>query len=556
MNFDNADLHDVLRTFGDLLGISYIVDPRAKGTVTVQTAGRINKEDLFPLLQEVLRLNGLTAVKVGGVYEIVPFTDAKGKPVSPSVGKDPTELPGEERIVIQIARLKFLTTAEITKVLKPFLSPGGEIVEYPRSNTLLIADLSSYVKRLLEMINIFDVEEEASEESGVRTYVYSVQNGKAKDLANVLTQVFAKGPARPVPTTTAAPPARPAAPGAPTAPAPAAPPAPVAAALAVPGHEGEMRIVADEVTNSLIIQAAPKEYKAVKELLKKLDIVPRQVLLEVLVAELSLTDDLRFGLEFAFKNRQLTYKGSKYTTEGGIDFSTVSTAAGAYFFSLSKVDWFSALLNTLASENKLSILASPRVLAADNKTATINVSEEIPIITQTAPSTAQEGGTTLLTTTIQYRNIGLILKVTPSINVEGLVRLDISQEASQVKKTTVEIVSGVNTPSFLQRKVETTAVLQDGETLVIGGLIQDTNERGYSGLPLLSKIPLLGALFRDTRLSSEKRELVIMITPNVIRNKEEAQKVSSEFLDKVKGLKERIEREKEKQKPPAEQENE
>ncbi|MBI5378620.1 MAG: hypothetical protein HZA23_00495, partial [Nitrospirae bacterium] len=121
LNFDNADLLDVLRTFADLLGFNYVVDPRAKGSVTFHTSGRISKEDLFPLLQEILRLNGLTAVKVGGVYEIIPFGDAKGKPVSPDVGKDPKELPAEERMVIQVARLTYLTTAEITKIIRQFL---------------------------------------------------------------------------------------------------------------------------------------------------------------------------------------------------------------------------------------------------------------------------------------------------------------------------------------------------------------------------------------------------------------------------------------------------
>jgi len=179
------------------------------------------------------------------------------------------------------------------------------------------------------------------------------------------------------------------------------------------------------------------------------------------------------------------------------------------------------------------VLASPHILASDNREAKIQVGSQIPIVTSEISSNVQTGGTTGIQRNIQYKDTGVILKVMPQINEGGLVSLDITQEVSDVREA---ITSGVNSPVIFKRETTTNLIVQNGQSVVIGGLIQDRKDRVREGIPFLSKIPVLGYLFGYTKDKEERTELVVVITPHVIRNTEEAGAVTSDMMDKLKGL--------------------
>jgi general secretion pathway protein D len=170
-NFDNADLYEVIRVMAEILKINYIIDPKVKGVVNIHTVGQIPSEEVFPIFQSILRLNGATAVKKGNVYEIVPFGDAKKSYVPPSTTRDPAKLAAEERYTTQVIILKYIPVSEVSKLIKPFLSDGADIIEHPPYNILIINDLASNVKKSLDIINLFDVDLFADK---VRIYPFSM----------------------------------------------------------------------------------------------------------------------------------------------------------------------------------------------------------------------------------------------------------------------------------------------------------------------------------------------------------------------------------------------
>jgi type II secretory pathway component GspD/PulD (secretin) len=336
---------------------------------------------------------------------------------------------------------------------------------------------------------------------------------------------------------------------------------------ATPGRpdapDQQLRIVADPATNSLIIFGTAQEFQNIKNILKDLDIMPRQVLMEVLVAEVTLTDDTSFGIEYEIlKKSGVSIFGHTFPSQGGVRSGLLgapSTTAGAitqFGSGISGVAGRSnavrAFINALMSDSRVKILASPHVLATDNRPARIQVGTEEPIptgIVQAAVGSATDLSTS---TSIQFRNTGRIVTIIPQVNAKGLVNLQIKAEVSE-RGANVQIGAAGNTfPSFNTRDAETTAVVQDGETLVIGGIISDRVSRDRVGIPFLMNLPVLGRFFGTTTDNVQRTELVMLITPHVIRNVEEARSVTDEFKDKLSTVMREIERmRREAPRPPA-----
>ena len=332
-----------------------------------------------------------------------------------------------------------------------------------------------------------------------------------------------------------------------------------------PIFKEEVRIVADEITNSLIILATPRDYAMVRDVLRQLDVVPRQVLIEAIIAEIQLIGDLAFGLEYAIANKGI---GSVLGTGGGtgedggttttsgvgagdlgspgsltIDNSSllsgakraVNIGAQGLFGFITDRDKFLVMLNALASKDRVNILATPHVTAADNREAHILIGEEVPILTSTSTSALTDSARTI--NSVQYRDTGRILTILPQVNSAGLVNLEIRQEVSAVGQ---EEFGRTNSPSFVSREAETTVVVRDGESVILGGIIDDQMRRTRSGVPYLMNVPVLGRLFRVDTERLERTELVILITPHVIRNREELRSVTEEFTGRIHNLKEMI----------------
>jgi len=560
-NFDDADVYSVIQTiFGDVLRVNYIIDPRVKGRVNFRSVAPVSKEDVLPLMEVILRLNGVGIVEEGGLYRIVPIADLPKEPAPVGMGRDPEEIKITGKARLQVVPIKYIQSSEMTRILTPFMSASAVIVDVPKSNHIVIIDTDANVKRLLQLVDTFD--NEKLKQVTPRVFVYAVQNSKAKDVASLLQQIFQKGGA----TQTAAPksttttgttttPQRPPIPGQPT------PPAATTTQISSGQSGGEglvsdiTKIIPDEVTNSIVILATPEDYAFIYETIEKIDIMPRQVILEGLIVQVTLTDNLSFGLSYSmntdlkitglkpFKNPIDLTGGAGNSSNLGVNTGTFSKIPtdGFTFVGYDPTGNIRAVLTALQDKSKAKVVAAPHLLVADNREARIQVGQQIPLATSTSSqpiaSTTSTGTTTnavsvVGTSTIQYKDIGIILKVKPQVNDSGLISLELSQEISAVGDAVV--VGGLDEISINKTEVTSNLVARDGETIVIGGLIREDTSHGSSGVPFLSSLPLIGWLFGNTSDKVTRNELIILLTPHVLRNQQEAKDVTSGYLERYK----------------------
>lgn len=602
LNFDDADLYEVIRTIADVLKINFMVSPGIRGSVTIHTAGTVNSEELFKLFFQILELNGLTAVHEGDMYQIIKKDEAAKFPILLRYGRDDVKIPKAERMVMQIIPLQHTSAADLAESLPPFLSDSGSVVPTKLDNVLVVIDKNYQLKRILQLVDLFDVDvfdrfqyrfiplkytsaedvcglistlmspfpdskekkweivpiarrnmivavssnevtldrieffvkkidvEGSSNQS--RIFVYKVKNGKAEDLASILGQLFSQfsetekeaksltknalgkvTPEASSNTNIMTP--------LPLFPATDNKEKKVGDAISASSGLGalgaDIKIVADSVQNVLIFNATPADYQSILKVLKELDVLPRQVLINVLVVDLTLTDDMDLGVEWEFT------KG--LTNDTGVMSATLGSDGLSLLANISK-EWV-ATVSAMASKGNAEILSSPSLLASDNESASINISTQIPIVS-TSYYDAANGVTN---TTVQYRDTGIILTVTPRISDFGMVSLEIQQEVSN------EVAAdGADNPSFFTRSVNTVLTLGDGQTVVIGGLISSTKSDNNSGVPFLMDIPFLGPLFGSTGKSLIKNELAIFITPHVIKQPDDIERVSKNFLNSMKDL--------------------
>ena len=303
---------------------------------------------------------------------------------------------------------------------------------------------------------------------------------------------------------------------------------------------GPVSFVVDEATNAILVRCVGSDYRIIKGVVEKLDIFPRQVLIEVLIAEINLDESNKFGVEW----QHIFDLGGSAKGTLSIDSSmgVVNTAAtvpigSGLSYVIGNTARFKAALRASASENNVQILSSPHILASDNQEASIDIGSEVPVVTA---QTLKEDVSSTVTTTqqnVQYRNTGILLKVTPHINDKGLVRMQISQEVSELADRQVE---GISSPVFNKRKADTVLAVQDGQTIVIGGLIKKTKTDTYSGVPLLSKIPIIKYLTGYQNTGWVNTELMLFITPHVVTHNEEAEFVSSKFLERLEYVKNEV----------------
>ncbi len=302
----------------------------------------------------------------------------------------------------------------------------------------------------------------------------------------------------------------------------------------LPG-EGSVKIISDDTNNSLVILASPTDYQMVESALRKLDITPLQVLIEASIIEVSLTDQLKYGLEWFFKNE--TGIGNK-NGEARLDLGEAGLNALSPGFSYGIVDAAGAIravLNTLASETTINVLSSPSLMVLDNHTATISIGDQVPILTSQSQSVI--AGSSVINQ-IDYRDTGVLMTVTPRVNASGLIIMDVKQEVTDVAETKT---SGIDAPTFQQRSIESTISVNSGNTIVLGGLIRDNRTNIDAGIPGLHKAPVIGPLFGQTSDTLRRTELVILLTPRVIRDDQDAWGVTNEFKQKLKDLRHTME---------------
>lgn len=518
LNFDDADVYEVIQTiFGQVLKVNYIVDPRVKGRVTFRSIAPVAQKNVLPIMEVILRLNGIAVVEESDLYRIILINDISKEPSDVQIGRDSSSISLDGKALLQVVPVRYMQSSDLVELLKQFLSENAVMIDVPMSNQIIIADTDASVKRLLKLVEIFDNEQQ--KKKGPQVFVYPVQNGKAKDIATQLQQIFLgeKAVSKEIKATVS------------TSRTKQKNETPKQISVTSAGGtealvSGITRIYSDETLNAIIILSTPEDYEVIKDAIVKIDLVPRQVMIEGMIAQIVLKDNLSFGLAWYINS-------TKFGADMTLSFNPESLnptnfpGTGLRLVGVDSGNAVRTVISALATESKAKLLAAPHILVSDNREASIQVGQQVPIVTSET-----FGSTTVAPQrTIQYKDIGIILKVKPQVNDSGLVSLDISQEVSTY--STISL-SAQQDDIILNKTVATTSlVVQDGHTIVIGGLIREDTSKSKSGIPLLSKIPLLGYLFGNTDNEGSRTEIIILLTPYVLKNQQDAKALSTEMID-------------------------
>jgi general secretion pathway protein D len=477
------------------------------------------------VLETLLESNGLMLVRTGTVAQVVPATQALASG-EVAVGTDLPD-PPPLGLVTRIVPLKFLRPDEALTALKPVASPVARFEVVTRQNAVLVSDRGANVRRYLDLLARVDVP--AQGEDGLRTYVVPLKYAAAEDLAATLGQLYglAVGGGRRTSLDDRALSRsleqfrsreadtfrqRQAIPAA---------AAPVAAGSGRDSSRGpgtlvgQTTIVANPATNALVVRTAPPNIALLREAIDSLDVRPAQVLLEVTVAEVALGRGLEYGIDWsAATARSSGTRGVQFGNPLPPDSTTALSDALARVTQLGRID-VRAVLRGLASASRVQVLSTPEVLAVNNREARILVGSRFPFIAST-----RLGNDISIDRAVQYEEVGTQLTLLPTINNDGYVTVQVLQEVSSL--TTQTVAAALNAPVISTREASTRAIVRDGQTVVIGGLIGTSEERVESGVPLLKDVPLLGWLFRRQTTSRLRTELAIFVTPYIVRTDADA----------------------------------
>jgi general secretion pathway protein D len=449
-------------------------------------------------------------------------------------------------------------TKELNQVMGGLNGPVGglvQLVPIQRLNAVLaISHQTKYLEHLRAWVNRLD---RPGQGSDTRIYIYNVQNGRASDLANTLGKLLFGGngssssprssvaggsaagssfepglnPPAATTTSTTSTGGMQSAGGASAVPTTSQANEGVSVSGSAPGI-GNLSITADETNNALAILATPQQYGTIEQALRKLDAAPLQVLLEAAIAEVTLTNDTKYGIQYFY---QPNSANQIVLSDSGT--SSIAQSFPGFSYMFANGSNIKVILDALETVTHVEVVSSPEVMVLNNQTANLQVGDRIPIITQQAVSTTS--GDAPIVNSVEYEDTGVILKVTPRVNRGGMVMLDISQEVSEVASATT---SGIQSPTIQERKINSSVAVQDGETIVLGGLISDSRSTTKSGIPYLQDVPVLGNLFRDTGNTKDRTELMVLITPHVVDDIRKARKVTDELRRKLPAVQSVLER--------------
>ncbi len=546
LNYVNADLGDVIRSLAAILGVNVLLTEDVPSKrVTYTTERTVPPDQVGAVLEAILESQGLVLVQRGPVGEVMPKDQApRTGPVT--FGKELAQ-PPPLGLITQIVPLDFIKAEEGRDMLAQVAGPLAHIDLVPRSNAVLITDMASNVARYLELLRGLDVRSDG--EAGLRTFVVRLKHANAGELASTLAQIFgASVPAelperarvraledrslsnslegfrgrelqalemrRATPIPLAIQPTVDTAGG----------------GEAATGPVSQTTIVPEPATNSLVLRTSPPNFRLIKETIDALDVRPAQVLLEVHIAEIQLDGAKQFGINWSVFSEG---SDADVTARFGLPVFTDSALAGVQdgllrVVRLNSVD-VRAVLRALASETGVRVLSNPRILALNNEQARILVGSQVPFNQST-----RTGLDVVVDRVVQYRDVGTQLTVIPTINDDGYVTFRILQEVSNLTNQT--LAAALDAPIITTREAETSAIVRNGQTIVIGGLIDRTTSEVERGIPLLKDIPILGWLFKSWSLQEFATELAIFITPYVVYTDEEAAALSERERARINRL--------------------
>jgi general secretion pathway protein D len=504
LNFTNVDISALVKVMSELTRRNFILDERVTGKVTIMTPTRISPGEAYQVFLSALEIKGFTAVEEDSVTRIIPAASARQSGLK--VLQDGSM--AGEGFVTKLIRMNFVNPQEIVRTIIPLVSKDGSLIPYPPTNSVIITDSVSNIKKMESLIRAMDV---AAPEGKGKINVYYLKNANAEEIAKLMQALVSRLPVPP----------------------PAG--SPQAAAAPATILEGTVTITGDKATNSLIIVGTPTDYETMKDVIQKLDIRRRQVYVEVAIIEMSLTKMRELGFEFQAANLQNLETSNEVQAIGGTNFGNIAKAAsgpaglatlsglnvglvkGVFKFNGQEFLNIGALLHALQTDGNVNVLSTPNLLTMDNQKAEIMVGQNVPFITGQTQN-AITGSQTLFNS-VNRQDVGIKLSLTPQIASDDNVRLEVNQEISDVIASTLTNQAG---PTTSKRSASTTVVVKDRQTMVIGGLIRDNVTSTETKVPFLGDIPILGWLFKSKTTSIDKTNLMIFITPYIIKNEGEA----------------------------------
>ncbi|MBN2457207.1 MAG: type II secretion system secretin GspD [Sedimentisphaerales bacterium] len=581
INFDQVDIRVVLKTIGEITGVNFVVDDKVNGSVTVMSPTKIPLREIYGVLESILEVKGYAAVPAGDLVKIIPRAEATKHNLQVRVGNNPSEILRSDSILTQIIPLRHADAKEVSHIIKPLLSTGAYMATYPRTNSILITDTSSSIHHVAKIIQEFDVV--SSEE---QVTVVGLEHASAQVLSEQITRIMEKsklgsskikrGPKVPqTDTETKILPdlrtnsliivanardtyaikrliidldvQRPSqshnvhvvylknAQAKDVAESLAGAVANLSIAGALESAQN-VQVTADEGTNALIITASAQDYEVIAQIVEKLDIVREQVLVEMLIMEVSEDSLKEIGIDWATLDEAVAGSVRFF---GATNFGPRVDFANGDLEGLAVGSWkglgsnvrIGTILHALEKTSGVNILSTPHILTSNHNKAKIIVGENIPFVVESRITETTDFITPTVIDTFDYKDVGISLEITPHISQNGLVRLEVDSEFTKL----IEGVTGtsVNTPTTAKRQAQTVVSMNSGSTIVIGGLIRDDKVSIEKKIPLVGDLPLVGGLFRFQRDRLQKTNLLIFITPYVMSSQADLDQITEQKKKEV-----------------------
>jgi len=603
IDFNNVDIAVLIKFISDLTGKNMVVDQRVTGKVTIISPDKITVAAAYKVFESVLEVYGYTAIESGGLVKIMPLSEARTRSIETLMRESSGS--SDDRIVTQVIPLKYANAVLISRLFVPLISKSSVLMAYPPTNTLIVTDLHSNIQRLLRMIKAIDVSSSGQEisvfvlryanssqvvklldsifqtaaragkedsDAGIRVFaddrtnalvvmagvehtqkiknliqeldketpkgnekmrVYYLENAKAEDLVKVLQDMPRKSEGG----------------------------SEKDKAVAPPILSEKVKLTADKATNSLVIMAEKSEYAALEEIIRLLDIPRAMVYIECLIMEVNVNKDFNIGTEWiamgttSVAGRDAAFGGG-FSGAGAYPnvkdmISPLTGGVGALpnGFSLGilsetlniggiQFPGLAAVVQAYKKDKDVNILSTPQILTTDNEEASIMVGKNVPYQTKSGST-----GTFESFNTYEYRDVGITLKITPQISRDRLVRLNITQEVTKLDQTgSIAITNDAfNRPTTLKRTISTTVLVQDSNTVVIGGLIDDSLSLTEYKVPCIGDFPGMGWLFKSRAKNREKTNLFVFMTPHVISHPQEGEAIYRSKQDQMDRIRKKAE---------------
>jgi general secretion pathway protein D len=600
IDFNNVDINVFIKFMSKLTGKNFVVDNRVKGNVTIISPTKISVKDAYRVFESVLEINGFSTVEAGSVIKIVPAPNAKGDNLDTRIVTETDDETIDDRVVTRLIPLEYAKSDELKNLFSPLVPKGSIVLSYRDTNMLIVTATLSSIDRLLKIVEKIDVESVGKQISvlplknaDAKKLVQSLstifsakakdakakqsteldvnfvadertnsvillagiqETNRVKELIEILDQEVPKGDERirvyylehasaeslvkvllEIPTDKQDQAAQ-------------------GGQKKAPILSEKVKIMADKATNSLIIMADKEDYPVLEDVIGKLDIPRAMVYIECLIMEVNTTRGLNIGTEWkasqGYNNDSRVVFGGfggTNTTSGYSNLTGASTAGTSGYstlptgfsvgvlgkkFSIGGVTFpdIQAIVQAFQNDKDVHILSTPQILTTENEEASITVGKNVPFQTRSAA----EAGTATYNS-FEYKDVGITLKITPQISKDKLVRLNVSQELTKLDSSANQ--TSPDRPTTFKREIKTTIIVEDANSVVIGGLIDESLTKTEYKTPCLGDVPVLGWAFKSVSKGEDKTNLYVFLTPRVVKNPLELDKIYNEKAKDIESIK-------------------